>query len=81
MTVHAPDSAVIQRIIAELAAARGGGNGKVTLVVPIATGGTASLVAGRDFALDAELAARIERIAGEGSVDLSTQEPRLALVG
>jgi DNA polymerase-3 subunit alpha len=53
----------------------------VTLVVPIATGGTASLVAGRDFALDAELAARIERIAGEGSVDLSTQEPRLSLVG
>jgi len=32
--------------------------------------------------VDAELAARIERISGEGSVDLSVQEPpRLALVG
>ena len=40
------------------------------------------IVAGRDYALDAELAARIERIAGEGSVDLSVQEPpKLALVG
>jgi DNA polymerase-3 subunit alpha len=40
------------------------------------------LLAGRDFALDGELAAKIERIAGEGSVQLSAQEPpRLALVG
>jgi hypothetical protein len=32
--------------------------------------------------LDAELAARLERIAGEGSVALSVQEPpKLALVG
>ena len=45
-------------------------------------GGEATLVAGRDFLLDAELAARIERISGEGSVDLSIQEPpKLALVG
>ena len=50
--------------------------------MPLSTGGEANVVAGRDFALDAELAARIERIAGEGSVDLSVQEPpRLALVG
>ena len=33
------------------------------------------MIAGRDFALDGELAARIERITGEGSVELSTQEP------
>jgi hypothetical protein len=39
------------------------------------------LVAGRDYALDAELSARIEHIVGEGGVDLSVQEPpRLALV-
>jgi DNA polymerase-3 subunit alpha len=38
-------------------------------------------VLGRDFALDSELAARIERLTGEGSVELSAQEPpRLALV-
>ncbi|QNM83231.1 DNA polymerase III subunit alpha [Sphingomonas sabuli] len=68
-------------IAAELALARGG-NGLVRLAVALAAGGNASVVAGRDFALDADLAARLERIAGEGNVDLSVQEPpRLALVG
>jgi DNA polymerase-3 subunit alpha len=79
LTVHAPDLPSIERIIQELAVARGG-NGKVTLILPI-PGGTAEVIAGRDFALDAELADRIERVTGEGSVELSTQEPRLALVG
>jgi len=52
------------------------------LIVPMGSGGEASIIAGRDFELDAELAARIERIIGEGSVDLSIQEPpKLALVG
>ncbi|MDQ3245422.1 MAG: DNA polymerase III subunit alpha [Pseudomonadota bacterium] len=59
-----------------------GGNGVVRLLVPLAEGGEALVVAGRDFALDAELAARIERVTGEGSVDLSALEPpKLALVG
>jgi DNA polymerase-3 subunit alpha len=78
--VHAADRASIDRAVQELGVARGG-NGKVTFVVPIASGGSAEVVAGRDFELDAELAARIERITGEGSVELSTQEPKLALVG
>jgi hypothetical protein len=40
------------------------------------------MLAGRDFQLDGELVARIERVTGEGSVDLSVQEPpKLALVG
>ena len=40
------------------------------------------ILAGRDFTLDSELASRIERLVGEGRVDLSAQEPpRLALVG
>ena len=52
------------------------------LIVPLANGGEATLLAGRDFTLDAELAARLERITGEGSVELSVQEPpKLALVG
>jgi DNA polymerase-3 subunit alpha len=52
------------------------------LVLPLTTVGEAVIVVGRDFALDAELAARIERIAGEGNVELSAQEPpKLALVG
>ena len=80
MTVHAPDERAIEQAVAALANARGG-NGKVTFVVPIGAGGSAAVLAGRDFVLDGELAARIEMITGEGSVDLSTQEPKLALVG
>jgi len=50
--------------------------------VPLANGGRALVLAGRDFALDGELAARIARITGEGTVDLGAQEPpKLALVG
>jgi len=59
-----------------------GGNGSVRLHVALAKGGEATVLAGRDFHLDAELAARIERVAGEGNVNLSVQEPpKLALVG
>jgi DNA polymerase-3 subunit alpha len=65
----------------ELKTARGG-NGVVRCVLPISGGREAALLIGRDFHLDAELAARLERIAGEGNVTLSVQEPpRLALVG
>ena len=46
------------------------GSGIVRLVVPIAGGREALIVAGRDYSLDAEVAARIERITGEGSVEL-----------
>jgi DNA polymerase-3 subunit alpha len=80
MTVRIEDTAAAKRVSTELAGARGS-NGLVRLVVAI-SGGEATVVAGRDFALDAELAARIEGICGEGSVDLSVQEPpKLALVG
>jgi DNA polymerase-3 subunit alpha len=81
MTVHVRDANVIERLAACLADSRGG-NGLMRFVLPLASGGEAAIVAGRDFALDGELAARIERICGEGSVDLSVQEPpKLALVG
>jgi DNA polymerase-3 subunit alpha len=50
--------------------------------MPLAAGGEALIVVGRDYALDEELAARIERIAGDGTVDLTVQDPpKLALVG
>ncbi|HEX8364943.1 MAG TPA: DNA polymerase III subunit alpha [Allosphingosinicella sp.] len=56
-----------------------GGNGILKLKVAI-EGGRADLVLGRDFQLDAELAARIERVDGVVGVHLSTAEPpRLAL--
>jgi DNA polymerase-3 subunit alpha len=52
------------------------------MIVRTAGYGQTVIIAGRDFALDADLAARVERISGEGSVELSVQEPpRLALVG
>jgi DNA polymerase III subunit alpha len=81
MTVRVPDGSAAERIATELTEARGG-NGLVRFILPLTTGGEAVVIAGRDFALDAELAARIERVAGEGVVDLSAQEPpKLALVG
>ncbi|HJU76603.1 MAG TPA: DNA polymerase III subunit alpha, partial [Sphingomicrobium sp.] len=81
MTIRVPDGAIARRVAAELAGARGS-NGVVRFIVPMAEGGEAVILTGRDFAIDGELAARIERITGEGSVELSAQEPpRLALVG
>jgi DNA polymerase-3 subunit alpha len=80
LTVRLADGALIARIAAELASARGS-TGLVRLSIPLAAGGEAQVVLGRDFALDSELTARIERLTGEGSVELSAQEPpRLALV-
>ena len=81
MTIHVTQRGMAERIARELSEARGS-NGLVRIRVSRAAGGEALIIAGRDFALDAELAARIERITGEGSVDLSAQEPpKLALVG
>lgn len=81
MTVRVTDGALVPGIMRELADSRAS-NGLLRFIVPLASGGEATIVAGRDFALDGELAARIEHITGEGSVDLSVQEPpKLALVG
>jgi DNA polymerase III subunit alpha len=81
MEIRIASAALIPAVARELQQARGGG-GMVRFLLPLATGGEAVVIAGRDFALDAELEARIERITGEGSVDLSVQEPpKLALVG
>jgi DNA polymerase III subunit alpha len=81
MEIRISSASLIPAVARELQQARGGG-GMIRFFLPLATGGQAVVVAGRDFTLDAELEARIERITGEGSVDLSVQEPpRLALVG
>jgi DNA polymerase-3 subunit alpha len=81
MLVRLTNPALAAPVVSEIASCRGG-NGLVRLLVPLASGGDASILLGRDFELDAEVALRIERIAGEGSTDLSAQEPpRLALVG
>jgi DNA polymerase-3 subunit alpha len=75
------DASAIPVIARELANARGG-NGVIRAIMPISGGREVTLVLGRDFNLDADLAARLARMLGEGAVALSAQEPpRLALVG
>ncbi|MEO7409799.1 MAG: DNA polymerase III subunit alpha, partial [Sphingomicrobium sp.] len=75
------DSAALAAVVPQLAAARGG-NGLIRATLMISGGREATLVLGRDFNLDADLAATLERLLGEGAVILSAQEgPRLALVG
>jgi DNA polymerase-3 subunit alpha len=78
LEVEAESPDVLPRLRDAVAEARGG-NGLLKLRVAI-DGGKADLVLGRDFQLDAELAARIERVEGIVAVRLSTAEPaRLAL--
>jgi DNA polymerase-3 subunit alpha len=78
--LNEPDQVIA--IASELTLAKGKGAGLVRMVVPISSGREAVLVLGRDFGLDAELVARLERQCGEGRVTLSVQEPpKLSLVG
>jgi DNA polymerase-3 subunit alpha len=75
------DLAAVAAVTQALLDARGG-NGIVRAILPISGGREATLILGRDFNLDADLAARLTRLLGEGAVELSAQEPpRLALVG
>ncbi|MGE5723376.1 MAG: DNA polymerase III subunit alpha, partial [Sphingomonadales bacterium] len=70
---------VLEGLAGALAGERGG-NGQIKLRVPTPRG-AAELMLGRDFLLDAEMAARIERLDGVTAVRLSVAEvPRLALV-
>jgi DNA polymerase-3 subunit alpha len=80
LEVEVEDEATLRRLADALAEERGG-QGELRLRVPLAAG-QAQLVLGRDFRLDAEIAARIERIEGVASVKLSVAPPpqRLALV-
>jgi len=80
--VEVEDVATLQRLAAALVGDRGG-QGELRLRVPLDQG-EAEVVLGRDFRLDAEVAARIERVKGVGAVRLSVLasggQPRLALV-
>jgi DNA polymerase-3 subunit alpha len=81
LSIHIADVSLLPAIARELADAHGG-NGVVRAILPVSEGREAILVLGRDFDLDADLAARLTRVLGEGAVELSAQEPpRLALVG
>ena len=80
LSIHIADVSLLPAIARELAEAHGG-SGVVRAALPVSEGREATLVLGRDFNLDADLAARLTRILGEGAVELSAQEPpRLALV-
>jgi DNA polymerase-3 subunit alpha len=79
LEVEVADEAAVRRLAAALAGERGG-SGELRLRVRLDRG-EAELLIGRDFLLDAELAARIERVEGVISVRLSVAPaPRLALV-
>jgi DNA polymerase-3 subunit alpha len=81
LTLRIADASVIGAVARELAEARGG-TGVIRATLPVSDRREASLVLGRDFNLDSDLAARLTRVLGEGAVELSAQEPpRLALVG
>ena len=75
------DESFMPAVARELGGARDG-NGVVRATLPVSEGREVTLVLGRDFDLNADLAARLARILGEEAVELSAQEPpRLALVG
>jgi len=77
--IEVEDGAALRRLAALVSGERGG-TGQLRLKARLGFG-EADLVLGRDFIVDAELAARIERIEGVGAVRLSVVEaPRLALV-
>jgi DNA polymerase-3 subunit alpha len=79
LEVEVEDAAALNRLAQALADERGGG-GDLRLRARF-EGGQAEVLLGRDFKLDADLAARIERIPGILAVNLSAAPaPRLALV-
>jgi DNA polymerase-3 subunit alpha len=79
LEIEVEHESVLPKLAAAVAQERGG-NGQLKLRVPLGNG-HAELVLGRDFLLDAEMAARIERLDGVTAIHLSVAEaPRLALV-
>ena len=79
LEIEVDDPAALGRLAAEVAGDHGG-SGQIRLKTRY-EGGEATLVLGRSWRIDAELAARIERIEGVAKARLSVVEgPRLALV-
>lgn len=67
--------------IAQLVAGARGGRGELRIRTSLPDGGEACVLLGRDFLLDAELAASLEAMHGVADVAFKTSETRLALVG
>ncbi len=79
LRIRCEDVACIEAVAAELRKAAGG-TGFVRLVTRLANGREAVLLLGKNYALDAELVARLERHTGAGSIALDAAEP-MRLVG
>jgi DNA polymerase-3 subunit alpha len=77
LTVSSP---AVLRHIAQLVEGARGGRGELRVRSATAQG-TVRLLLGRDFLLDAELAATLEALPGIDDVAFTTSETRLALVG
>lgn len=81
LDIEIEDAVAIPVIGALLSEARGA-RGEARLVVPLPAGGTATILIGRDFLLDPELADRIATLPGVRSAEVAIAPPqRLALVG
>ncbi len=80
MEICLEEAGQVPAIANELAKAKGG-TGIVRFRVTLSGDRKAQLLAGRHFTLDADLAARIERLLGPDTVELSVQAPpQLAIV-
>ncbi|MGN6374463.1 MAG: DNA polymerase III subunit alpha [Sphingomonas sp.] len=71
----------VLRQVAQLVDGARGGRGELRLRATLPQGGEARVLLGRDFLLDAELAAQLEALPGVEEVAFKTAEARLALVG
>ena len=81
LDIEIDDVMAVAGIGALLSEARGA-RGEVRLTAPIDGGGNATVLLGRDFLLDPELADRIAGVAGVRSAEVAIAPPqRLALVG
>jgi DNA polymerase-3 subunit alpha len=74
------DAAALRQV-AQLVDGARGGRGELRIRAALPTGGEARVLLGRDFLLDAELAASLESLPGVAEVAFTTSETRLALVG
>jgi DNA polymerase III subunit alpha len=77
ITLSAPTAVAA---LAGLVSGERGGRGEISIFAHLSGGAQATIRLGRDFALDAELAARIEALPGVDHVALGPDGPRLALV-
>jgi len=78
--LNVTDAAAVTAV-AQLVAGARGGRGELRVRAALPGGGEAVVLLGRDFLLDAELAASLEAVHGVTDVAFKTSEARLALVG